>query len=302
MFDRHYATADVFTSRRFSGNQLAVFADGQGLTDVEMQAITREMNYSESVFVLPASDPANTCRLRIFTPGGELPFAGHPTIGTAIVLAETGVITLGAGARRIVFEEGVGPVPVTISRDDRGLLVAELTAAQAPERLDVAPPSTAGIAETLSLATSDITGDVEIWSCGVPYTVVPLSGRAAMGRIRIDRRAWQEHLSGSASPELYVVCRDPETPGAALRVRMFAPMMGVEEDPATGSAAAALAGWLGRGRPDGEHTWLVEQGIEMGRPSLLRVSAKVESGLTVESRVAGNAVVVCRGSMKVRDR
>lgn len=302
MLDLHYATADVFTSRRFSGNQLAVFTNGMGLSDEEMQAITREMNYSESVFVFPATDPAHTNRLRIFTPGGELPFAGHPTIGTAIVLAETGAIALEDATTRIVFEEGVGPVPVTIGTDDRGLLVAELTAAQAPGRLEVTPPPPESIAEVLSLAAGDIAGEIEIWSCGVPYTVVPLTGRAAMRRIRIDRRAWQEHLAGSAAPEVYVVCREPETPGADLRVRMFAPMMGVEEDPATGSAAAALAGWLGSGRPDGEQTWLVEQGIEMGRPSLLKVTAKVESGCAIESRVAGNAVIVCRGTMSLRDR
>jgi trans-2,3-dihydro-3-hydroxyanthranilate isomerase len=301
MLELHYATADVFTHHRFRGNQLAVFADARGLTDDEMQAITREMNYSESVFVLPASEGANTCRLRIFTPGGELPFAGHPTVGAAIVLAETGVLPLGPGATRIVFEEGVGPVPVTIERDERGLFVAELTAAQAPERLDGAAPADA-IAEALSLSPADFAGDAEVWSCGVPFTVVPLRDRATMERIRLDARVFTDRLAGSASPDVYVVCRDPETPGADLRVRMFAPLLGVAEDPATGSAAASVAGWLGRGLADGEHTWQLEQGIEMGRASFLRVTAKVEAGRTVEARVAGNAVVICRGTMRVRDR
>ncbi|MBI2212562.1 MAG: PhzF family phenazine biosynthesis protein [Acidobacteria bacterium] len=299
MLEWHYATADVFTHHRFRGNQLAVFADARGLSDEEMQAITREMNYSETVFVFPATDSANTCRLRIFTPGGELPFAGHPTVGTAIVLAETGVLALGPGTTRVVLEEGVGPVPVSIMRDEHGRFVAELTAAQAPERLDGAAPADA-IAQALSLATDDFAGEAEIWSCGVPFTVVPLRDRAAMGRIRIDTRVWADRLASSGSADIYVVCRDAETPGADVHVRMFAPLLGVIEDPATGSAAAALAGWLGRGLADGEHRWLVEQGIEMGRTSFLQVTARVEVGRAVESRVGGNAVVICRGTMKVR--
>ena len=301
MREWHYATADVFTSRRFRGNQLAVFADARGLTDDEMQLITRELNYSETVFVLPAKDIANTCRLRIFTPGGELPFAGHPTVGTAIVLAESGVVSVSGDETRIVFEEGVGPIPVTIRRDAAGRFVAELTAAQPPERLEGAASAVA-IAAALLLSPADFAGDAEVWSCGVPFTIVPLNDRSTMARIRIDPRAWADELSRSAAPDLYVVCRDAETPGADVRVRMFAPLLGVDEDPATGSAAASLAGFLGRGLPDGEHGWLVEQGIEMGRASFLQVTAKVESGRAIESRVAGNAVVVCRGTMTVRDR
>lgn len=301
MREWHYVTADVFTTHRFRGNQLAVFADGSGLTDDEMQTITREINYSETVFVLPAGDPANACRLRIFTPGGELPFAGHPTVGTAIVLAESGAIAVSGSETRVVFEEGVGPVPVTLRRDDAGRFVAELTAAQPPERLDGAASANA-IAAALSLTPADFAGDAEVWSCGVPFTVVPLNDRATMARIRIDRGAWADELSRSAAPDVYVICRDAETPGADLRVRMFAPLLGIDEDPATGSAAASLAGFLGRGLPDGEHTWLVEQGIEMGRASFLEVTAKVAGGKTIESRVAGSAVIICRGTMTVRDR
>lgn len=301
MREWHYVTADVFTTRRFRGNQLAVFPDGSGLTDDEMQTITREINYSETVFVLPAGDPANACRLRIFTPGGELPFAGHPTVGTAIVLAESGAIATIGSETRVVFEEGVGPVPVTLRRDDAGRFVAELTAAQPPERLDGAAGADA-IAAALSLSPTDFAGDAEIWSCGVPFTIVPLNDRATMARIRIDPRVWADELSRSAAPDIYVICRDAETPGADLRVRMFAPLLGVDEDPATGSAAASLAGFLGRGLPDGEHRWLVEQGIEMGRASYLEVTAKVAGGETIESRVAGSAVIVCRGTMTVRDR
>ncbi|MGK2855682.1 MAG: PhzF family phenazine biosynthesis protein [Thermoanaerobaculia bacterium] len=301
MREWHYVTADVFTDRRFGGNPLAVFPEGRGLTDAEMLSITREMNYSETVFVLPPDDRGNTCRLRIFTPGGELPFAGHPTVGTAIVLAETGAVALDGEVTRIVFEEGVGPVPVSLRRDDRGLLVAELTAAIAPQRLDGAPPIEA-IAEALSLDPNDFVGEAEIWTCGSPFTMVHLTDRAAMGRIRLDRRAWQRRIANTAAPDLYVICRDPETAGAQLRVRMFAPLLGIDEDPATGSAAASLAGLLGRGLTDGEHSWLLEQGMEMGRASFLTVTARVERGRTIQSRVAGHALVVCRGTMTVRER
>ena len=190
---------------------------------------------------------------------------------------------------------------MTIRRDARGTLKAELTAARAPERIAGAP-SIDAIAAALSLSKDDFVGQAEIWSCGSPFTMVHVVDRATMGRIRLDRHAWQELLAKSAAPDVYVICRDPETPGAQLRVRMFAPMLGVDEDPATGSAAASVAGLLGRGLPDGEHTWLVEQGIEMGRASFLEVTAKVADGSTTESRVAGNAVVICRGTMTVRER
>src|SRR3954464_14241907 len=187
-----FVTADVFTDRTFGGNQLAVFPDASAIPVDLMQPIAREFNFSETTFVLPPDDRANTARVRIFTPGGELPFAGHPTVGTAHVLAATGAIGLSGDLTRIVFEEGAGPVPVSIRATGGKPVFAQLTSAKLPE-VGPPPPSIARLAEMLSLQPSDLRGgsyQPESVSCGVPFLFVPVTDRAAVGRSRIKVDLW----------------------------------------------------------------------------------------------------------------
>lgn len=295
-----FITTDVFTSVRFGGNPLAVVTDARGLDSGRMLAITREFGYSETVFVLPPDDPSHVARLRIFTPGGELPFAGHPTIGTAIVLAETGALrSVDSGEATIVLEEGIGPVSVELSQRE-GRVFAELTAAVAPERLECTA-SREVIARSLSLSLDDLAPDGEpsVFSCGVAFTFVEVRDRVALGRIRLDREVFTAGIGPTAGPHLFVFARDPEDPSHDIRARMFAPKLGVDEDPATGAACAALNGYLGEGLPDGEHRWIVEQGYEMGRPSQVHVTGVIRGQRVVEARVGGYAVQVTEGSLDV---
>jgi len=298
-----YYTADVFTDHVFGGNPLAVFPDANGLATERMQAIARELNLSETVFVLPPRDPANTRRLRIFTPGTELPFAGHPTVGCAFVLASIGEIQLDGDETRIVFEEGVGPVPVSIRASDGQPRSATLSAAQMPE-VGPAPPSRAELASVLSLSPEDILdGELEpqAVSCGVPFLFVPVVNRDALARARVHVGRWQEVLSGYWAPHVFVLTRDAELDGSDIRARMFAPAMGIVEDPATGAAATALGGYLGaRDETDnGTRAFVVEQGFEMGRPSILRVETDKRDGAIVAIRVGGSSVLVARCEMEL---
>lgn len=296
-------TADVFTDRAFGGNQLAVLPNARGLTDKQMLSVTREFHYSESVFVLPPDDPSNTRKLRIFTPGGEIPFAGHPTIGTAHVLAAIGEIPLEGESTSIAFEEGVGRVPVTIQSESGTPVFAELTAPQLPE-FDEELPSITDLAKALSLRPDDILNDdlaPEIVSCGVPYLVVPVRDRAALARAQIDRAQWNPTFADYATSEVYLICRDPERTESDLRARMFAPNVGIDEDPATGSAAAALAGYLGIRDETRDDTlrWVVEQGVEMDRPSVLYVEADKRDGEIVAIRVGGSTVMIGEGTIEI---
>ena len=291
-----YFTLDVFTRSRFGGNPLAVIPDALGLSSEEMQAITREFDYSESVFLLPPDDPRHTRRVRIFTPARESPFAGHPTIGAAIALAQEGIADLAGGPSAVVLEEGVGPVRVALEVSLDGFVRAELTAAQAPRPMAGAA-SAAALAGMASLTPGDLAAgrEPEIWTCGLPFNFVEVRDRGALARARLDETAWRSGVEGSAAEAAFFFARAAEEPGHDLRARMFAPSFGVPEDPATGSAAAALAGLLGRGLPDGEHRWIVEQGYEMGRPSQLEITAVVRDRATVEARVAGHAVRFATG-------
>jgi trans-2,3-dihydro-3-hydroxyanthranilate isomerase len=295
-----FITTDVFTSVRFGGNPLAVVTDARGLDSDMMLTITREFGYSETVFVLPPDDDAHLAKLRIFTPGGELPFAGHPTVGTAIVLVETGVAELDArGGAEIVLEEGVGPIRVRLSRRD-GRLFAELTAAVAPTVVTgVASRETIARALSLDPADLDPSREPAIVSCGVPFTFALVRDRSALARVRLDREVFAREIASTAGPQLFVFAADPEDAEHDLRARMFAPALGVDEDPATGSACAALNGYLAAGLDDGEHRWIVEQGYEMGRPSQIHLTAVVRNGVVVEARVGGHAVKVIEGTMFV---
>jgi trans-2,3-dihydro-3-hydroxyanthranilate isomerase len=291
-----YFTCDVFTDRVFCGNPLAVLPDARGLADAQMQSIAREFNYSETTFVLPPDDPRHTAKVRIFTPGGELPFAGHPTLGTAFVLAETGAIA--ADAAEIAFEEGVGPVPVSIFRREGRVTHCRLTTARLPEQGPPAPAA-AALAKMLSLAERDVLGGASCWSCGVPFLVVPVTGVAALARCSLDLGVWRELLAGYATQKVYPVARVGDL---HWRVRMFAPELGVAEDPATGSAAAAFAGWIAAHMNEPKRGTLaarLEQGIELGRPSELHVELDREGGAITAVRVGGTAVMVAEGTLRL---
>ena len=297
---RLFVTVDVFAERQFGGNPLAVFPDGTGLSSELMQAIAREFNLSETVFVLPPADPAHTRALRIFTPVHELPFAGHPTIGAAHVLAAMGEIPLATARTEIILEEGAGPVRVTIEADADAPGHIELSAPCPPE-FGPPPPARTALAGVLGLAADDLSEEwpVRAASCGVPFLFVPLTNRRVLARASLQRAAWEAVLAGSWAPSIYLVTRDVEQTGSSLRARMFAPAHGVAEDPATGSAAAALAGVLADldPEPTGAWQWIVEQGFEMGRPSLLHLAAEKRAGAVTSVRVGGRTVLVSRGEI-----
>ena len=298
-----YLTVDVFTNHVFGGNQLAVFPDASEIAPELMPRIAREFNYSETTFVLPPTDPKHTRRVRIFTPGSELAFAGHPTVGTAHVLATIGAIELTGDETRIVFEEGVGPVPVTIRASEGRPTFAQLSVARLPE-VGPPPPRADRLAAMLSLDPGDLVGNdmpPEAISCGTSFLFVPLRDRRALARIRVRTDLWEDTLRGYVTQMVMVFALDPERPTSDVRARMFAPLIGVPEDPATGSAAVGLGGYLAARDPrfDGTLRWIVEQGFEMGRPSILEVEADKRAGKVIAVRVGGESVVVCEGRMQL---
>lgn len=303
MSQYRYLTADVFTARTFGGNQLAVIPDARGLTTEQMQAITREFNYAESTFVLPPDNPAHTRRVRIFTPGEEMPFAGHPTVGTAFVLAAIGEIPLTGDETRIVFEEGVGPVPVAIRAVNGVPTFCQLSVAKLPE---VFPPvaSREELAPLLSLEVDDLREGVfhpQAVSCGLPFTFIPLRDRAAVSRVKFRLDLWERNLAHLPNHMVMVFAMEAEEAGHDVRARMFGPGVGVMEDPATGSACAALGGYLAARDPrrDGTLRWIVEQGYELGRPSVIDVEADKANGAITAVRVGGPSVLVCEGTIRV---
>jgi trans-2,3-dihydro-3-hydroxyanthranilate isomerase len=296
-----YYTCDVFTDRMFGGNQLAVFPDARGIAPELMPRIAREFNFSETTFVLPPENPQHTAKVRIFTPGGELQFAGHPTVGTAHVLATIGIVPLTGDETAIVLEEGVGPVPVTIRSTNGRAEFAQLSVAQLPE---VGPPPPAGeqLAAALSLSKDDLVHGAmspEMVSCGTPFLFVPLRDRAAVGRARARADAFDAALRGYPTQMVMLFALDAEDPAHQVRARMFAPSIGIPEDPATGSACVGLGGYLAARDPrrDGTLRWIVEQGFEMGRPSILEVEADKRDGAITGVRVGGRTVMVCEGTM-----
>jgi trans-2,3-dihydro-3-hydroxyanthranilate isomerase len=296
-----FVTADVFTDRPFGGNQLAVFPDARGLDDARMLAITREFNFSETTFVFPPEDPSHTRRVRIFTPGGEVPFAGHPTVGTAHVLAALGEIPLTGDETHIVFGLNVGPVPVRIVAERGTPLFCQLSVAKLPE-VGPPPPTRATLAAILGLEVSDLLGGAmtpQAVSCGLPFLLVPVKDRKALAKARLRLEAWETTLANWWAPEVFVFTRDGCDTGFDVHARMFGPGVAVPEDPATGSACAALGGYLALkdGRADAALRWTVAQGIEMGRPSRIEVEADKAGGAVTAVRVGGRSVIVTRGEL-----
>src|SRR5262245_9712258 len=267
---RRFFTLDVFTNKRFTGNPLAVVLDPQGLDTAAMQSIAREFGHPETVFVFPAEQAGHRARLRIFTPARELPFAGHPTVGTAVLLAR---LDGGAQSRDMVLGEGVGPVACVVKPNTDGGH-ASFQVPRIPERIGGLKDRNE-VAAALSLRPDDIDDSpaLERWSAGNPFSFVPLRGLDAMRRARPDLSRWDQAF-GTEGVGAFLYCRETAEPGHAFHARMFAPTHGVPEDPATGSAAAAFAGLVAVANKlgDGTHDLVIEQGYEMGRASLLRLS------------------------------
>jgi len=292
-----FYTVDVFTEQPFAGNPLAVFPEAEGLTDPQMQSIAREMNLSETTFVFAPDDARNAAKVRIFTPSEELPFAGHPTLGTAHVLVTSGAVATNG---MVILEEGVGPIAVSVTRHgartNAQLSVAQLPIAGPP------PPSREALAKVLSIPEDAIAQEVPIEgvSCGVPYLFVQVSELEVIGSIRIDAARWDETIAIYWAKAVFVWTRETVR-DADIHARMFFTTTSILEDPATGSAAAAFAGHLGlrEGADTGTVRWRIEQGVEMQRPSLLEVEADKEDGRIVAVRVGGSTVSISRGEMEI---
>jgi trans-2,3-dihydro-3-hydroxyanthranilate isomerase len=298
-----FHTLDVFTDRIFGGNPLAVFPDAEGIAPETMQRIAHELNLSETVFVTGAE--GSTFTVRIFTPLGELPFAGHPTVGTAFLLTLLGRVPASERLARLVLREQVGPVPVEVRIEDGRPTFAMFAAPRTPEA-GPPHPAPAALAQVLSIDESDLGGSLPTANCtaGVPFLFVSVRTRDALARARVDLAAWERHVAGAWAPHLYVSTDDVGDDGVALRARMFAPAMGITEDPATGGAATALAGLLAArdATTNGTWSWTVLQGVEMGRPSRIMIEADVLDRRVAQVRVGGAAVPVSEGEMTIPDR
>ena len=297
---RRFTLLDVFTDRPFAGNPLAVLPDARGLSDAQMRAVAREFNFSETSFVLSPETAAAARRVRIFTPEGEIPFAGHPTIGTAAALVADGYVAMGERALKLVFELGAGPTPVTVVAEE-GRYACTFTAPRRPALGATTPPERVAAALGLELAAIDTAAHAPVdVGCGLDFVAVRLSDLDALAASGPRLDAWAELDSPAAAHGVvaYVVEADGH-----LRVRLFAPGVGVAEDPATGSAAAALGGLLADLAPAGEGTmaWTIAQGVEMGRPSKLEVAADKRGGAVTAVRVGGEAVVVADGTITIPD-
>lgn len=301
----NFDTLDVFTEHRFGGNPLAVVHGADALNSEEMQTIAREFALSETVFVLRSKRAAHTARIRIFTPARELPFAGHPTVGTAALLAELHAPeTNGERDALIVLELEIGTVRVGVRQRPGKAAFCEFDLPKLPER-GVLPPPAERIAAALSLIPSEIGFENHrptIFSAGVPYVCIPVTSLAAIGRAAVQSPAFGTLFAPPLPGGVFLYTRECAHTTSAFHARMFWPEAGVIEDPATGSAAAAFAGAVQQfdSLPDGLHKRVIEQGFEMGRPSLITLSLQVEGGKLANARIGGHSVRISQGTIGVR--
>lgn len=300
---RQYVILDVFADRQLAGNPLAVVLDGEGLDDERMQAIAREFNLSETVFVLPPENPLHSARVRIFTPSNELPFAGHPTVGTATLLAlEAARENSGSREMMMVLEENVGPVRcgAFVKGENAGWATFDV-----PRQAVEVGPAAANdaIADALTLMPAEIgfeNHEPAIFSAGIAFSFVPVRDLSVIARASINSTAWEAAFSDEAA-NAFVYCRETEASGRHFHARMFAPTFGIDEDPATGSAVAALSGPIMRfdAPSPGSHHYLIEQGFEMGRPSLIGLELDVAEQRIEAARISGDAIIVARGTLAI---
>ena len=297
-----YHVLDVFTTQRFGGNPLAVVLDADGLDAARMQTIAREFNLAETVFVLKAQNPTHSARVRIFTPAIEMPFAGHPTVGTAVLLAQLKSPSPQAGGDAlVVLEEQIGPVRVGVRLPPGSAPFAEFDAPRLPQESGTLPP-----AERLAAALGLIPAEIGFenhrptkFAAGNTFAFIPVASLEAIAKAHVASSHWSGAIQGGIGAYLY--CRQTVHINSAFHARMFAPDHGVPEDPATGSAAASFAGVVHRfdALPDGQHKRVIEQGFEMGRPSLIDLSLHVQGGKLEAVRIGGHAVRVAEGTIEV---
>ncbi len=296
-----YHLLDVFTDRQFGGNQLAVFPDPPiDLPQQTMQEIAREMNLSEVTFLFPPADPVNDFRLRIFTPAAELLMAGHPTVGTAFMLARLGRLGELQRRKKIVFEEGVGPISVTIHADEHGQLSEVWMRQPRPEFLDIYEDRRA-IAEMLSISADDLLHEapLQVVSSGLPFLYVPVRSLAAIEKVRLQYDKWRNLLAASNAEHVFVTTTETVCESSMAHSRMFAPALGVSEDPATGSASGPLGAYLLKYGLVSDEMMIVEQGYEMGRPSFIRIRVKRSGADITGVAIGGKCAYIGFGTLLI---
>ena len=302
MADYEFATVDVFTNQRFGGNPLAVFPNARGLTDEQMQKIAREINYSETTFVTPPRDRKNTAEVRIFTPQSELPFAGHPNVVTAWLLAENPGWAPGlVSSDKMIFEERAGPVEAKVRREKSGKVSScTILAPQKFHQLHSIPRSV--VAPCVSLADEQVLVDAVVASVGIPFALVHVTNLEAVKNAKPNIAAFEycnEHYGYPEEPVCIMIYYQSES--GVVHARMFGPLAGIYEDPATGSAAAALAGLLASQdqRMDANIKYEISQGVEMGRPSEIFLEATKAAGEIEAVAIAGRCVAVITGTLSI---
>ena len=294
-----YHLLDVFTDRQFGGNQLAVFPDPPpSLPDRLMRTIAQELNLSETTFVFPPLDGRNDFRLRIFTPAAELPIAGHPTVGAAYLLARLGSLGRVDGEKTISFEEGVGPIAVTVRANADGHPSEIWMKQPIPQFLDVYEDRSL-IAEILSLDVDDLHADapIQALSSGLPFLYVPVNSLDAIRRIHLHYGKWADHLAGADAENIFITTTETVHDDSTIHSRMFAPALGINEDPATGAASGPLGAYLLQYGLVQSEDMLSEQGFEIGRPSFIQIAVRRAGGRFSQVAVGGACAYVGHGSL-----
>lgn len=299
----NYFLIDVFTDQKFGGNQLAVFQESEPLNTDLMQKIARELNLSETVFIIPPSDQTKTKKVRIFTPQIELPVAGHPTVGTAFLLGLENWLDTVEGANEWILEEGIGDIPVTVYKEHGKITKAEMS--QPTPIFGDVYHDVQNIADLLSLSVNDLDTNLPIQtvSSGVPFLYIPVRSLEAMRQINFRNDVWQQAFADNPNTQhIFAFTRETVHPSSTVHGRMFAPAMGITEDPATGNASGPLGAYLIEHsvipfNENGKYTIRSEQGLEMGRPSFIDITISKKGNSYKEVKIGGTCVKVGEGKI-----
>lgn len=301
--DLHYHLLDVFTNQAFGGNQLAVFTSPPAdLSQATMQQVAKEMNLAEITFVFPPEDDANDYRVRIFTPATEMPMAGHPTVGTGYLLAHQNMLGDIDGQKVVTFEEGVGPIQVTVKTDGSGQVNQVLMRQPLPQFLDIHADKQL-IADMLSLSLDDIhpTVPVQVVTTGVPFLYIVLNSLEAIRNINLRLDIWAKHYKGTNAEQIFVTTTETQYEGSTVHSRMFAPAFGIPEDPATGAASGPLGAYLVQYGLVEAGDMVSEQGVEMGRPSFINIYVGKDGEEFTDIVIGGDCVYMGYGTLVMED-